>query len=86
MGRSFQPARPRGGTWGDFFAFLSLWLAFAGAALLLSWFVSVLNDVMQRGEQRRVQRLSNGALVVADEPRQALHVLTSADDTLKQRP
>ena len=37
------------------------------AGLLLMWFVAVLDDVTQRGEQRRLQQRTTGSLILADE-------------------
>ncbi|WP_137919022.1 hypothetical protein [Hydrogenophaga sp. 2FB] len=66
-----KPAR-HGDSWGDFFSFLTIWAAFASAALILSWFVSVVSEVAQRGEQRRLQEGPDGVLVLADEVLPAL--------------
>ena len=60
----------RGGEWSDFFSFLWMWAAFASGALILSWFVSVVNDVTQRGEQRKLQQRPDRTLVLADHAQQ----------------
>lgn len=52
--------------WERAFSFLFVWTGFIAATLLLSWCVTVLNDVMYRGEQRPLQQVQ-GALVVAGE-------------------
>lgn len=58
---------PRDDSWFNFFSNALIWLLFAAAGLLLMWFVSVLNDVTQRGEQRRLQQRTTGSLILADE-------------------
>jgi hypothetical protein len=57
----------RDDSWFGFFSNALIWLLFAAAGLLLMWFVSVLNDVTQRGEQRRLQQRTTGSLILADE-------------------
>lgn len=53
--------------WFDFLSNAMVWLLFAVAGLLLMWFVAVLDDVTQRGEQRRLQQRTTGSLILADE-------------------
>lgn len=58
---------PRDDSWFSFFSNALVWLLFAAAGLLLMWFVAVLDDVTQRGEQRRIQQRTTGSLILADE-------------------
>ncbi|MGE0098340.1 MAG: hypothetical protein AB7S86_08315 [Hydrogenophaga sp.] len=53
--------------WQVYFSHMGIWLAAATAGLLLMWFVSVLNDVTERGEQRRLQQRTSGTLLLPDE-------------------
>ncbi len=56
----------------------------AVAALLLAGFLSLLDDMNQRGEQRRLQQRTTGSLLLADELRVPdvanVRVLTAASD------
>lgn len=54
-------------SWFNVFSNALVWLLFATAGLLLMWFVAVLDDVTQRGEQRRLQQRTTGSLILADE-------------------
>ncbi|MDR7094248.1 hypothetical protein [Hydrogenophaga laconesensis] len=58
---------PRDDSWFTFFSNALVWVLFAAAGLLLMWFVAVLDDVTQRGEQRRIQQRTTGSLILADE-------------------
>lgn len=62
----YLPAR-RDDSWFSFFSNALVWVLFAVAGLLLMWFVAVLDDVTQRGEQRRIQQRATGSLILADE-------------------
>lgn len=75
--------------WFDFFSNAMVWLLFAVAGLLLMWFVAVLDDVMQRGEQRRLQQRTTGSLILADEAARRgqlqAAVLAASNETLAAR-
>lgn len=75
--------------WLDVFSNALVWLLFAVAGLLLMWFVAVLNDVTQRGEQRRLQQRTTGSLILADEAARRgplpAAVLTASSETLTAR-
>lgn len=75
---------PRDGGWFSYFSNALIWLMFAAAGLLLMWFVAVLDDVTQRGEQRRIQQRATGSLILADERRErggvSAVVLTASTD------
>lgn len=62
-------ASRRDDSWQSHFSHLWIWLSAAVAALLLMWFVSVLNDITERGEQRRLQQRTSGMLLLPDEIR-----------------
>ncbi len=57
----------------------------AVAALLLAGFMSLLDDMNERGEQRRLQQRTTGSLLLADELRMSsvsdVRVLTVASDS-----
>jgi len=71
-------------SWFSFFSNALVWVMFAAAGLLLMWFVAVLDDVTQRGEQRRIQQRTTGSLILADERRdqasRSAAVLTAATE------
>lgn len=56
-------------SWQSYFSHMWIWLSAAAAGLLLMWFVSVLNDITERGEQRRLQQRTSGMLLLPDEIR-----------------
>jgi hypothetical protein len=62
-------ASRRDDSWQSYFSHLWIWLSAAAAGLLLMWFISVLNDVTERGEQRRMQQRTSGMLLLPDEMR-----------------
>ena len=82
-----NPARDDG--WFNYFSNAVVWLLFAAAGLLLMWFVAVLDDVTQRGEQRRLQQRTTGSLILADEAARRAPlpaaVLTASTETLTAR-
>lgn len=67
MNRLSSLPAPRDDSWFTFFSNALVWVLFAAAGLLLMWFVAVLDDVTQRGEQRRIQQRATGSLILADE-------------------
>jgi len=67
MNRNAPTAGRRDDSWFSFFSHVLIWLLLAAAGLLLAWFVAVLEDVTQRGEQRRVQQRAVGTIVLTDE-------------------
>ncbi len=69
MNRLSSLPAPRDDSWFTFFSNALVWVLFAAAGLLLMWFVAVLDDVTQRGEQRRIQQRATGSLILADERR-----------------
>lgn len=62
-------ATRRDDSWQSYFSHMWIWLSAAAAGLLLMWFVSVLNDITERGEQRRMQQRTSGMLLLPDEIR-----------------
>lgn len=74
----------RDDSWFNFFSNALVWVLFAAAGLLLMWFVAVLDDITQRGEQRRIQQRTTGSLILADERRDmgnaSATVLTASTD------
>lgn len=44
-----------------------IWVMLAAACVLLAGFVSVLEDMSQRGEQRRLQQRTTGSVLLVDE-------------------
>lgn len=56
-------------SWQSYLSNMWVWLSAAVAGLLLMWFVSVLNDITERGEQRRLQQRTSGTLLLPDEIR-----------------
>lgn len=67
MNRPYQLPARRDDSWFTFISGALVWVLFAAAGLLLMWFVAVLDDVTQRGEQRRIQQRATGSLILADE-------------------
>ena len=53
--------------WPGFISHALIWLVLVAACVLLAWFVAVLHGVTERGEQRRMQQLSLGTLLLPDE-------------------
>lgn len=45
-----------GSSWVGFLTHALIWMTLVGAGLLLAWFVAVLHDSVERGEQRRAQQ------------------------------
>lgn len=62
-------ATRRDDSWQSYFSHMWIWVSAAAAGLLLMWFVSVLNDITERGEQRRLQQRTSGMLLLPDEMR-----------------
>ncbi len=62
-------ASRRDDSWQSYFSHMWIWLSAAAAGLLLMWFVSVLNDITERGEQRRLQQRTAGTFLLPDEIR-----------------
>lgn len=54
-------------SWQSYFSNMWIWVSAAVAGLLLMWFVSVLNDITERGEQRRMQQRTSGTFLLPDE-------------------
>lgn len=85
MNRLSSLPAPRDDSWFTFISNALVWVLFAAAGLLLMWFVAVLDDVTQRGEQRRIQQRATGSLILADERKERgginNAVLTAATDT-----
>jgi hypothetical protein len=67
MNRATSMASRRDDSWFSFFSYALIWLLLAAAGLLLAWFVAVLEDVTQRGEERRMKPRPTGALVLSQE-------------------
>ena len=67
MNRNASMSGRRDDSWFGFFSHALIWLLLAAAGLVLAWFVAVLEDVTQRGEQRRVQQRATGKLVLTNE-------------------
>jgi hypothetical protein len=67
MTRHASMSGRRDDSWFSFFSHALIWLLLAAAGLMLAWFVAVLEDVMQRGEQRRVHQRATGKLVLTNE-------------------
>jgi hypothetical protein len=53
--------------WSSTWTHVLIWLLLAVAALLLVGFTAVVNDITERGEQRRVQQRLSGALLPSGE-------------------
>lgn len=89
MNRNTHGMPRRDDSWSIYFANAFVWLLFAIAGLLLMWFVAVIDEVTQRGEQRRLQQRTTGSLILADEAarrgRLAAGVLTASQETLAAR-
>jgi hypothetical protein len=62
-------ATRRDDSWQSWFSHMWIWVSAAAAGLLLMWFVSVLNDITERGEQRRLQQRTSGTFLLPDELR-----------------
>lgn len=69
MNRSAYKVRSATPEWMDSASGALVWVLFAAAGLLLMWFIAVLNDITERGEQRRIQQRTTGSLILADEKR-----------------
>jgi hypothetical protein len=67
MNRYASMASRRDDSWFSFFSYALIWLLLAAAGLLLAWFVAVLEDVTQRGEERRMKPRPTGTLVLSKE-------------------
>jgi hypothetical protein len=67
MNRHASMTSSRDDSWFSFFSHALIWLLLAAAGLLLAWFVAVLEDVTQRGEERRMKPRPAGALVFSKE-------------------
>jgi len=67
MNRNASMAGRRDDSWFSFFSHALVWLVLMAAGLTLAWFVAVLEDVTQRGEERRVKQRAAGAPVQTDE-------------------
>lgn len=84
-----RTSMPRDDGWFNYFSNALVWLLFAAAGLMLMWFVAVLDDVTQRGEQRRLQQRTTGSLILADEAARrgglTAGVLTVSNETLAAR-
>jgi hypothetical protein len=65
MNRHASMTSSRDDSWFSFFSHALIWLLLAAAGLLLAWFVAVLEDVTQRGEERRMKPRPAGALVLS---------------------
>jgi hypothetical protein len=59
----------RDDSWQSCLSNIWIWLSAAAAGVLLMGFVSVLNDITERGEQRRLQQRTSGMLLLPDEIR-----------------
>ena len=67
MNPSAEKARSATPEWMDSASGALVWVLFAAAGLLLMWFIAVLNDITERGEQRRMQQRTTGSFILADE-------------------
>lgn len=67
MNRNAYMPGSRDDSWFGFFSHSVIWLLFAAAGLLLMWFVAVVSDVTQRGEQRRLQQRTSGSMLLTDD-------------------
>ncbi len=67
MYRNASMSGRRDDSWFSFFSNALIWLLLVAAGLMLAWFVAVLEDVTQRGEERRVKQRPAGALVLTKE-------------------
>lgn len=89
MDRTARLSPPRDSGWFNYFSNALVWLLFVAAGLLLMWFVAVLDDVTQRGEQRRLQQRTTGSLILADEAARRgplpAAVLTASNERLGAR-
>lgn len=89
MNSTARLSPPRDSGWLNVFSNALVWLLFAAAGLLLMWFVAVLDDVTQRGEQRRLQQRTTGSLILADEAARRgslpAAVLTASNEALITR-
>ena len=56
MNRNAPMAGRNDDSWIRVFTHVLIWLLLAGSCLLLAWFVAVLHDSTERGEQRRLQQ------------------------------
>ncbi|QHE86284.1 hypothetical protein [Hydrogenophaga sp. BPS33] len=61
MNRNAPMASPHDVSWFSFLTHALIWIALVGAGLLLAWFVAVLHDSVERGEQRRLQQQRSAA-------------------------
>lgn len=59
--------RHREDSWFVFFSNALVWALFLACGLVLAWFISVLQEINHRGEQRRMQQRTTGSLILADE-------------------
>ncbi len=89
MNSTTRLSPPQDSGWLNVFSNALVWLLFATAGLLLMWFVAVLDDVTQRGEQRRLQQRTTGSLILADEAARRAPlpaaVLSASSETLAAR-
>jgi hypothetical protein len=67
MNRNASMASRHDDAWFSFFSHALVWLLLAAAGLVLAWFVAVLEDVTQRGEERRMTPRPTGTLVLSKE-------------------
>ncbi len=70
MNTPSNPAAQRNPThvsWTGTWAHALTWVLLAVAGLLLVGFTAVVDDITQRGEQRRVQQRASGSLLLPDE-------------------
>lgn len=56
MNRNAPMAGRSDDSWIGVFTHVLIWLLLAGSCLLLAWFVAVLHDSTERGEQRRLHQ------------------------------
>jgi hypothetical protein len=72
----------RDDSWQSYFSHMWIWVSAAAAGLLLMWFISVLNDITERGEQRRMHQRTSGTFLLPDELRSrgtaAAHLVTTS--------
>lgn len=55
-----------GDSWIGAFKHVVIWVSLVGACLLLAWFVAVLHDSTERGEQRRLHQGTFGASLLSE--------------------
>lgn len=65
MNRNAPVAGRNDDSWIGAFKHVLIWVSLVGACLLLAWFVAVLHDSTERGEQRRLHQDTFGASLLS---------------------